>query len=60
QKKGDRQFAASPPRSGQAQTIAGHTPQWFEPSSATPSAGTKPCGAWFCGRIPSVHGRTHY
>jgi hypothetical protein len=23
-------------------------------------AGTKPCGAWFCGRTRSVHGWTHY
>ena len=34
------------------------------PSPATqvlgipPSAGTKPCDAWFCGRTPSVHGCT--
>ncbi|MDR1468307.1 MAG: hypothetical protein LBT00_03320 [Spirochaetaceae bacterium] len=25
---------------------------------ATPLNGTKPCGAWFCGRTPGVHGWT--
>jgi hypothetical protein len=61
QQKGERQQVAAPsPSLRPAQTIAGYPPQWFEPSSATPSTGTKPCGAWFCGRTPSVHGWTHH